>query len=98
MVQPGFVLGELKSLLDTPAGSGDADQLDQRYGCVAVADVVGQLAGFADRAANQQLVAMANGARLLAHITPRMIRALAKLNRKGIRLHDTMALKSYPQH
>ncbi|MGH3885151.1 MAG: FAD-dependent monooxygenase [Pseudonocardiaceae bacterium] len=45
-----------------------------------------------------QLWAIANGARLLAHIPPGMTRALAKLNRKGIRLHDTMTLKGYPQH
>lgn len=43
-----------------------------------------------------ELWAMANGARLVAHIPPGMTRALALLNRKGIRLHDTMALKSYP--
>jgi hypothetical protein len=43
-----------------------------------------------------ELWAMANGARLVAHIPPGITRALALLNRKGIRLHDTMTLKSYP--
>jgi hypothetical protein len=38
---------------------------------------------------------MANGVRLFAHIPPGILRALAKLNRKGIRLHDRMALKDY---
>jgi 2-polyprenyl-6-methoxyphenol hydroxylase-like FAD-dependent oxidoreductase len=44
-----------------------------------------------------ELWAMANGARLVAHIPPGITRALAKLNRKGIRLHDTMTLKDYPR-
>jgi 2-polyprenyl-6-methoxyphenol hydroxylase-like FAD-dependent oxidoreductase len=43
-----------------------------------------------------ELWMMANGVRLVAHIPPGLTRALAKLNRKGIRLHDTMTLKNYP--
>jgi hypothetical protein len=38
---------------------------------------------------------MANAARPVTHIRPRITRTLAKLNRKGIRLHDTMTLKDY---
>jgi 2-polyprenyl-6-methoxyphenol hydroxylase-like FAD-dependent oxidoreductase len=45
-----------------------------------------------------ELWAMVNGTRLLAHIPPRIIRALSQLNRNGIRLHDTMALKDYSKH
>jgi 2-polyprenyl-6-methoxyphenol hydroxylase-like FAD-dependent oxidoreductase len=39
-----------------------------------------------------ELWAMANAVRLVAHIPPAIIRAAAKLNRKGVRLHDTMIL------
>jgi len=41
-----------------------------------------------------ELWLMANVVRLVAHIPPGITRALAKLDRKGIRLHDIMTLKT----
>ena len=43
------------------SGSGDADQFGEGDGCAAVADVVGQFGGFADRAAYQQEVLIGAG-------------------------------------
>ena len=43
-----------------------------------------------------ELWAMTNAVRLVAHIPPALTRAAAKLNRKGVRLHDTMTVKDYP--
>jgi 2-polyprenyl-6-methoxyphenol hydroxylase-like FAD-dependent oxidoreductase len=45
-----------------------------------------------------ELWAMANAVRLVARIPPAITRALANLNRNGVRLHDTMTLKDYPHH
>ena len=56
VVQAGLVLGELGGLFHTPAGSGDPDQFGYRGRVLGVDDVVGQLGGFADRAAGQQLM------------------------------------------
>jgi hypothetical protein len=42
-----------------------------------------------------QLWVMANQARLLAHLPPRVTRALAKLKGNGIGPHGSMALKEY---
>ncbi len=56
VIEAGLVFGELECFFYGPAGSGDADQLGQRYGVGGVADVVGQLGGVADRAAEEQLV------------------------------------------
>ncbi len=61
VVQAGLVLGELECFLHGPAGSGDPDQFDQRDWGTAVDDVVGQLVGFADGAADQQVVGIVSG-------------------------------------
>ena len=56
VIKTGLVLGELERLFHTPPGPGDADELGDRYGSAEVADVVGQLAGLGDGAADQQQV------------------------------------------
>ena len=58
LVQADLALGALEGLLDRPAGAGDPDQLAQRGAVGAVAQVVGQVGGVADRAADQQPVAV----------------------------------------
>ena len=68
VVQAGLVLGELKCFLDTPTTPGDPDELSQRHGVAGVTDVVGQLVGFADRAADQQQVFIGAGIVLLAAV------------------------------
>jgi hypothetical protein len=47
--------------LDTPTTPGDPDELSQRDGMAGVTEVVGQLVGFADRAAHQQQVFIGAG-------------------------------------
>jgi len=59
--QAGLVLGELEGFLDTPTGSGDADEFRQWQRVAGVADVVGQLGGLADRPADQQQVLVCSG-------------------------------------
>jgi hypothetical protein len=47
--------------LDTPTASGDPDEFGDGHGVAGVADVVGQLGGFADRATDQQRVLVGSG-------------------------------------
>lgn len=56
VVQPGLVLGLLEAFLASPTGSGDLGQIGQAGSAGSVPDVVGDLAGVADRAAGQQPV------------------------------------------
>ncbi|WP_231498329.1 FAD-dependent monooxygenase [Pseudonocardia halophobica] len=41
------------------------------------------------------LWAIANGARLASHTPPALARALGRLNRRGLRLHDSIAVRDY---
>jgi hypothetical protein len=50
-----------EGFFDSPARSGDPNQFGQRDGAGGVDDVVGHLGGFADRAADQQLVVLGAG-------------------------------------
>ena len=61
MVWAGLVLGELEGFFYTPAGAGDPDQLGEGYRRAAAAEVVGQFAGLADRAADQQQMVVGAG-------------------------------------
>ncbi|MFE8600411.1 FAD-dependent monooxygenase [Archangium violaceum] len=44
-----------------------------------------------------QLWALAQAARMINHVPPGMIRALARRNSKGVRLHDSIVLEDYEQ-
>ncbi len=56
MIESGFVFGSLETLLDSPAGTRDTDQLAQFSVGWPITDVVGDLVGIGDRAAGQQPV------------------------------------------
>jgi hypothetical protein len=61
VIKGGLVLAALETLLDVPPGPGDPNQFGQRRAAGRKALVVGQLAGSADRPADQQVVVRSAG-------------------------------------
>jgi hypothetical protein len=56
VIQPGFVLGLLETLLDAPPGPGDPGQVQQGRSAGSVANVVGDLGRIGDRTPGEQPV------------------------------------------